>query len=33
MSALVSPEDDASDGEGNPVSDPPHEEDDISDDI
>ena len=31
--ALVSPEDDASDGEGDPASDPPHEEDDIGDDI
>ena len=31
--ALVSPEDDASDGEGDPALDPPHEEDDIGDDI
>ena len=31
--ALVSPEDDTSDGEGDPASDPPHEEDDIGDDI
>ena len=33
MPGLVSPEDNASDGEGDPASDPPHEEDNISDDI
>ena len=33
MPGLVSPEDNASDGEGDPASDPPHEEDNIGDDI
>ena len=33
MPSLVNPEDDASDGEGDPASDPPHEDDDIGNDI
>ena len=33
MPGLVSPEDDASDGEGDLASDPPHEEDNIGNDI